>query len=181
MPLLLLSQLYPDMGVSAMLKNQWTDASFSIGALSDRTPFHNEDEIIVLAAPDPQGDNASRPTNPRLPEGAPLLHTCADRTISAIASPWLSMNDCWSDFKGCTPQSTEISSGHAGLEAAKKITAAATEAGKTVVMFNPRLARCTVWRIFAYSSLSLYRKDSPPPSSVMSQDTGHRLTISAAC
>ena len=101
----LLSQLYPDMGVSAMLKNQWTDASFSIGALSDRTPFLNEDEIIVFAAPDPQGDHTTRPITPRLLEGASysLSHSCADKMLTAIPSPSLGTNDYWAEFKGCTP------------------------------------------------------------------------------
>lgn len=54
--MLLLVQLYPDMGVAAMLKNEWQDATFSIGAMSDRTPYQDEDEIVVFAAPDPQGD-----------------------------------------------------------------------------------------------------------------------------
>jgi hypothetical protein len=38
-----------------MLRNQWQDANFGIGAISDRVPFREEEEIIVLAAPDPQG------------------------------------------------------------------------------------------------------------------------------
>ena len=48
-------QLYPDMGLAAMLKNQWGDADFAIGSLGDRTPFQEEDDIIIFAAPDPQG------------------------------------------------------------------------------------------------------------------------------
>lgn len=43
------------MGVAAMLKNQWQDAPFRIGSVSDRTPTGPDDDIIVLAAPDPQG------------------------------------------------------------------------------------------------------------------------------
>jgi hypothetical protein len=48
-------QLYPDMGVAAMLKNQWGDPGFAVGSLSDRTPYQEEDDIIIFAAPDPQG------------------------------------------------------------------------------------------------------------------------------
>ena len=48
-------QLYPDIGVAAMLRNQWQDASFRIGSLGDRTPLGPDDDVIVLAAPDPQG------------------------------------------------------------------------------------------------------------------------------
>lgn len=43
-----------------MLRNQWQDANFGIGAISDRVPFRSEDEIVVLAAPDPQGKLPSR-------------------------------------------------------------------------------------------------------------------------
>ncbi len=43
------------MGVAAMLKSQWGEPGFAIGSLGDRTPFQEEDEIIVFAAPDPQG------------------------------------------------------------------------------------------------------------------------------
>lgn len=48
-------QLYPDMGVAAMLKNQWPEVSFRIGSLGDRSPIGPDDDVIVLAAPDPQG------------------------------------------------------------------------------------------------------------------------------
>lgn len=48
-------QIYPDMGVAAMLKNQWQDAEFAFASLSDRSPVSEDDDLIVLAAPDPQG------------------------------------------------------------------------------------------------------------------------------
>ncbi len=43
------------MGVAAMLRNQWGNAGFEIGSLGDRTPFQEDDDIIIFAAPDPQG------------------------------------------------------------------------------------------------------------------------------
>ena len=43
------------MGVAAMLKNQWPDAGFRFASLSDRKPVSEDDDLIVLAAPDPQG------------------------------------------------------------------------------------------------------------------------------
>lgn len=53
--------VYPDVGVSAMLKNQWTDATFAFASLNDRRPVAAEDDVVVLAAPDPQGaDDAIR-------------------------------------------------------------------------------------------------------------------------
>ena len=43
------------MGVAAMLKNNWQDADFAFASLSDRNPVSEDDDLIVLAAPDPQG------------------------------------------------------------------------------------------------------------------------------
>lgn len=54
-------QVYPDVGVAAMLKNQWTDAPFGFASLNDRRPVAADDDIVVLAAPDPPGaDDAMR-------------------------------------------------------------------------------------------------------------------------
>jgi hypothetical protein len=36
-----------------MLRNQWDDAAFTVSSLNDRTPVDPEDELIVMAAPDP--------------------------------------------------------------------------------------------------------------------------------
>lgn len=48
-------QVYPDMGTAAMLKHQWQDCSFQLASLGDRRPVSNDDDVIVVAAPDPQG------------------------------------------------------------------------------------------------------------------------------
>jgi hypothetical protein len=74
--------IYPDAGVAAMLRNQWTDATFSVASLNDRKPVDPEDELVVMAAPDPPSlddivkiSNALLPTqtlvmfNPRLASG----------------------------------------------------------------------------------------------------------------
>ncbi|KAK9814519.1 hypothetical protein WJX72_007274 [[Myrmecia] bisecta] len=47
--------VYPDIGVAAMLKNQWQDVTFHLSSLNDRKVFSEEDDLIVIAAPDPQG------------------------------------------------------------------------------------------------------------------------------
>eukprot|EP01024_Parvocaulis_polyphysoides_P054924 TRINITY_DN5574_c0_g3_i1.p1 TRINITY_DN5574_c0_g3~~TRINITY_DN5574_c0_g3_i1.p1 ORF type:complete len:336 (-),score=49.42 TRINITY_DN5574_c0_g3_i1:196-1158(-) len=47
--------VYPDIGVAAMLQNQWTDARFSISSLNDFNPVDKDDELVIIAAPDPQG------------------------------------------------------------------------------------------------------------------------------
>ena len=49
------AQLYPDIGVAAMLRNQWQDVAFRIGSLGDRAIVAPDDEVLILAAPDPQG------------------------------------------------------------------------------------------------------------------------------
>jgi hypothetical protein len=50
--------IYPDAGVAAMLRNQWSDAEFSISSLNDRKPVEDDDELIVMAAPDPPSLNS---------------------------------------------------------------------------------------------------------------------------
>ena len=37
-----------------MLSSQWPERAFSIAALKDRNPVQEEDECVLLAAPDPQ-------------------------------------------------------------------------------------------------------------------------------
>jgi len=49
-------QVYPDSGVAAMLQNSWKDGNYRISSLTDRLPVNEEDDLVVLAAPDPQGD-----------------------------------------------------------------------------------------------------------------------------
>ena len=47
------------MGVAAMLKNQWTDMTFSVASLADRKPVSEDDDLVIVAAPDPQGTPSS--------------------------------------------------------------------------------------------------------------------------
>lgn len=49
-------QLYPDVGVAAMLRNEWKDASFTIGAVSDKAAVEEGDDLVIIAAVDPQGN-----------------------------------------------------------------------------------------------------------------------------
>ena len=51
--------MYPDMGVAAMLKNQWADMNFSVASLADRKPVSEDDDLVIVAAPDPQGSFSS--------------------------------------------------------------------------------------------------------------------------
>ena len=48
-------QLYPDMGVAAMLRNEWQDCKFGIAAINERNACTAEDEVLIIAAADPQG------------------------------------------------------------------------------------------------------------------------------
>ncbi|KAL4422848.1 hypothetical protein ABPG75_009045 [Micractinium tetrahymenae] len=61
--------VYPDVGVAAMLKNQWTDAPFGFASLNDRRPVSEDDDIVVLAAPDPPGADDAIRISERLGEG----------------------------------------------------------------------------------------------------------------
>ena len=42
-----------------MLKNQWQDTPLIIASIKDRNPVEEEDEIVLLAAPDPQSMSVS--------------------------------------------------------------------------------------------------------------------------
>ena len=37
------------------MKNQWTDMTFSVASLADRKPVSEDDDLVIVAAPDPQG------------------------------------------------------------------------------------------------------------------------------
>lgn len=74
--------LYPDMGVAAMLANEWQDRVFDVSAMTDRRAVQEDDDLIFLAAPDPptlddcrRSERDAGPTrpvvmfNPRLTSG----------------------------------------------------------------------------------------------------------------
>lgn len=65
--------VYPDVGVAAMLKNQWTDAPFGFASLNDRRPVAEGDDIVVLAAPDPPGADDAIRISQGLNEGQSLV------------------------------------------------------------------------------------------------------------
>lgn len=50
--------MYPDMGVAAMLENQWEDKKFKLGSMNDRVLVDPNDDLIVIAAPDPLASGA---------------------------------------------------------------------------------------------------------------------------
>ena len=94
-----------------MLKNQWPDTPLIIASIKDRNPVEEEDEIVLLAAPDPQSAPACRPA---VGGALCMLSTC----LSAdLARP-------------------------AGLNESRRIAEAHDE-GKHIIMFNPRLMRCS--------------------------------------
>ena len=66
-------QLYPDMGVAAMLKNQWSDARFIIDCLNDRKPYEEDDEVLIMAAPDPLGAEDCRRIASEVKDQTPLV------------------------------------------------------------------------------------------------------------
>mmetsp|Transcript_10019 Transcript_10019/g.20334 ORF Transcript_10019/g.20334 Transcript_10019/m.20334 type:complete len:223 (-) Transcript_10019:41-709(-) len=51
--------VYPDAGVAAMLAQQWGGTGdFQFSSLNDRRPIEEDDDLIVIACPDPQGVEA---------------------------------------------------------------------------------------------------------------------------
>ncbi|KFM28504.1 hypothetical protein F751_5732 [Auxenochlorella protothecoides] len=50
--------VFPDVGVAAMLKGEWTAPGVSLASLGDRAPASPDDDVVVLLGPDPQGVSA---------------------------------------------------------------------------------------------------------------------------
>jgi hypothetical protein len=71
------------MGAAAMLRNQWQDATFAIGSLNQRTPFDPEDELLVIASPDPQGPRRASPELSACQTAAAPMQCSPE-----MASPW---------------------------------------------------------------------------------------------
>ncbi|KAK9905597.1 hypothetical protein WJX75_002721 [Coccomyxa subellipsoidea] len=65
--------LYPDMGVAAMLRNQWTDRDFEIAAISERSAVVEEDDLVVIAAVDPQGLNEAKRITAEASSSVPII------------------------------------------------------------------------------------------------------------
>lgn len=66
--------LFPDMGVTAMLRSLWSDATFEISTLRSKTPVMKEGEVIVIAAPDPLSLEDCRKVVREMPElGAVIM------------------------------------------------------------------------------------------------------------
>jgi Domain of unknown function (DUF1995) len=79
-------QIFPDIGVAAYLQNSWPDPAFTLKSLNDKKPVTGEEDLVIVASPDPTGaQDCVRVSklvpsfvpmvlfNPRLVSGAPLL------------------------------------------------------------------------------------------------------------
>jgi hypothetical protein len=104
------------MGVAAMLRNQWQDVPFRIGSLGDRAIVAPDDNLLVVAAPDPQGPSPELRNKRMGLAPATALHC------------------------GCGWATLTRRGARAGLSDVLRMLAAAED--RPVVMFNPRLARC---------------------------------------
>lgn len=90
--------IYPDMGVVAMLQNQWPDINFKMSSLNDRRPIDAEDDLIVLATPDPQGlEDCYRVVN-MLGETGPPIVMFNPRLVSGDVGIGLNMRRLQSKF-----------------------------------------------------------------------------------
>lgn len=91
-------QVFPDFGVASYLKHNWQDTTFTLASLGDRLPLTGAEDLVVVAAPDPQAAeecvqlNRMVPAhvpmvlfNPRLVSGAPPLPPAVLRCIMASA------------------------------------------------------------------------------------------------
>lgn len=72
-PSLRMRAIYPDAGVAAMLRNKWPDAPFQLSSLNDRLPVKQDDQLIVVAAPDPPGLDAVIKLSASLEPGQSLI------------------------------------------------------------------------------------------------------------
>ena len=61
MPDIPTNALYPDMGVVAMLRNEWSDRTFEISALSDRNPVRLPSPVSAAPATTEVGSSSSAP------------------------------------------------------------------------------------------------------------------------
>ncbi|CAL8472184.1 g11726 [Coccomyxa elongata] len=65
--------LYPDMGVAAMLRNDWKDRDFEIAAISDKSALAEGDDLVVIAAVDPQGLSEAKRITAEASPSAPVV------------------------------------------------------------------------------------------------------------
>ncbi|GMH38413.1 hypothetical protein BSKO_06297 [Bryopsis sp. KO-2023] len=68
--------IYPDMGVTAMLSNQWKkdgEIGFALGSLNDTVMVEAEDELVIVAAPDPPGLDSCLKLASQMSEGQALV------------------------------------------------------------------------------------------------------------
>lgn len=119
-----------------MLKNQWTDAAFGFASLNDRAPVAPEDDIVVLAAPDPQGADEAI----RISQGARCSARMRMRGLAAHAWQHGAPVDMWGAAPAC-PAATGVPAAPARslLNPCPPRPAGLAE-GQCMVMFNPRLA-----------------------------------------
>ena len=124
------AQLYPDIGVAAMLRNQWQDVAFRIGSLGDRAIVAPDDEVVVLAAPDPQGMRPSCAVSAFRPMFCSATPPSIDARSQVVIVKVL---------RGIGDGSLMLAAPCAGLSDVLRVLAAAED--RSIVMFNPRLAR----------------------------------------
>jgi len=86
------------MGVAAMLQSQWPDAGFKFSSLNDRKPVDPEDDLVVLATPDPQGLEDCYRIAAMLEEGGPPLVMFNPRLASGDVGVGLNVRRMRSKF-----------------------------------------------------------------------------------
>jgi hypothetical protein len=86
-------QVFPDIGVASYLKNQWADAAFTITSLNDRKPVSGEEDLVILAAPDPPGADDCIRVNRMVPTSTPIV-LLNPRIVSGADPPTLTLRTC---------------------------------------------------------------------------------------
>ena len=67
-------QLFPDIGVAAYLRNAWgDDLPFRIRCINDRKPLYEDEELVIVASPDPQSVAECMKINDMVPSNVPMV------------------------------------------------------------------------------------------------------------
>ena len=66
-------QVFPDIGVAAYLQNNWHEPGFAIRSLSDKKPVLGNEDLVIVASPDPTGAQDCMKLNSTVPADVPLV------------------------------------------------------------------------------------------------------------
>ena len=78
--------MFPDIGVATYLKRTWSDAAFRVASLNDRRPVAGDEDLVIVAAADPQGAADCVKLAELVPPATPLVLFNARLVSGALAA-----------------------------------------------------------------------------------------------